>query len=252
MELTLAKHIPHDEAHLYGLCDTHYGSCDCDEELLERDIHIIHQDPAARAVLVGDLLQYDIRSSKGDVYHQKYPPSEQKKRFRHIIEPIADKIEAVIGGNHDEGRTQEDATPIEDICELLGIPYLRGEMLLKIPVGSKEKNGKPAVYTLYAIHGATSGRFIGSKANTLDRLKDIVLADIYGIAHTHTQHVHKDAYYVPDLRNNNVIEITRYYVNFGSYQRRGEYPKRKGLPAQVLGTPMIRLSGKEKRISVEI
>lgn len=251
MELTVCKHIPHDECRLYGIGDTHLGSSDCDEELLERDIATIAKDDAARVILVGDIFQYDTKTSKGDVYHQKYPPSQQKKRARSLFEPIAHKSLAAMGGNHDEGRTQEDATPVEDLCEWLGIPYCDTEMFLKIPVG-QGRNGKPCVYTLFATHGWTSSRTMGAKANALHNLRDIALADIYGIGHTHTMMAFPDTYYVPDLRNNNVLEVTMKFVNFGSYQKRGRYPKSKGLGPKVLGTPLIRLSGKERKVTVEI
>ncbi|MEW6726898.1 MAG: hypothetical protein AB1327_08065 [Bacillota bacterium] len=57
---------------------------------------------------------------------------------------------------------------------------------------------------------------------------------------------------MPDPQNGKVREMVRHYVNLGSYQRRGQYPIRKGLPAQVLGTPLIRLSGKEKKVVIEL
>jgi hypothetical protein len=254
MELLVCPHIPGDEAHLYGLSDWQLGSPDADEDLLEHDIAVIERDPQARAILVGDLLDYVTRKSKGNVYHQIYPPSIQKKRAKELIAPIKDKVLAVIGGNHDEGRSEEDATPVRDICDVLGIAdrYQDTEMCLKISVGEKEKNGKPAVYTLYATHGWTNSRFMGGKALNLHRLHDVVLADIYGIAHTHSIMGFPDMYHVPDLRNNNVMEIRRLYVNFGGYQKRGQYPKSKGLPGQVLGTPLIKLDGKKKLAKVEI
>ena len=125
-------------------------------------------------------------------------------------------------------------------------------MCLKISVGSKKKNGKPAVYTVYATHGWSNGRLVGAKANNLHRLSDIVLADVYFISHTHTQIAFPDNYYVPDLYNNNMRLITRYYVNSGSYQGRGRYPKSKGMRPTVLGTPLVVLSGQEKKIEVRI
>lgn len=254
MELLVCPHIQGDEAHIYGLSDWQLGSPDADEALLQRDIAAIEQDPHARCVLVGDLLNFVTRKSKGNIYREIYPPSTQKKRARELIEPIKHKVLAVVGGNHDEGRSEEDATPIYDICELLGIQdrYQDTEMCLKIPVGEWPHNGKPVVYVLYATHGWTNSRFIGGKAMNLHRLHDIVLADVYGIAHTHTIMGFPDTYMVPDLRNNNIMEIRRLYVNFGGYQKRGQYPKSKGLPGQVLGTPLIKLNGKQKMAKVEI
>lgn len=253
MILTVCKHIPADEVRLYGFSDWHLGSAECDEKLIAHDINMVQDDENARVVILGDLLQTDFKTSKGDVYNQKYTPSQQRKLAREMLEPIKYKILSMQGGNHDELRSQEDATPIQDIAEWLGLPYLAGETLLKIPIGEKARNKKPCVYTFFGVHGWANGRMMGGKVNNLDRLKDIVpIADIYGIGHTHTQHVHKDVCYIPDLHNNNVIEKVRYFINFGSYQGRGMYPKSKAMPGVCLGTPTIRLCGTEKKVTIEI
>jgi predicted phosphodiesterase len=244
-------HIPGDVCRLYGISDVHLGAPDCDEDLFRHDLEVIAKDEQARVVINGDILNYNIRKSKGDIYHEKYPPSIQKRLMREWLEPIKDKILVMVGGNHDEGRTDEDATPVQDIAEWLGVPYQSGEACLCIRVGRK-RNGKPAAYIVYLTHGWTSSRFIGGKALNLDRLKDIVLADVYMIAHTHSQHAHADTYFVPDPQNKRVTLMTRHFVNLGSYQKRGGYPIRRGLPAQVLGTPLVKLSGTEKHVIVEL
>lgn len=253
MDLTICKHIDAPEVRLYGFSDWHIGSQDCDEELIKRDIMAVANDPHARCILMGDILQCDYKHSKGDIYYQKHPPSAQKKLAKEWLAPIRDKILSIQGGNHDEGRSEEDSQPIADIAEWLGVPYCMGETLLKIPVGRRKNNDKPFVYLFFGVHGWSNGRLWGSKVINLDRLKDLVpTADLFGLGHTHSQHAHKDTVYIPDLHNNNVIEKTRHFVNFGSYQKRGQYPTRKALPGQALGTPMIRLSGTKKKITVEI
>ncbi len=251
MELTVIPHIDLEYVELYCLSDLHFGSPDCDEELLERDVDAIQKNPNAKVIINGDLLQMDTKRSKGDVYRQKYPPSQQKRLLRKLLAPIKDDILCIQGGNHDELRSDEDASSILDIAEWLGVKYTDTEMCLKIPVGSK-RNNKPAVYCVFATHGWANGRLMGSKANNLHRLAEIVLADVYFISHTHTQIAFPDSYYVPDLYNNNMRLVTRYFVNSGSYQKRGQYPKSKGMRPTVLGTPKVVLSGKEKRVEVVV
>lgn len=234
---------------LYVISDVHLGSAECDEELFQHNLQAIKEDPLARVILNGDLLQNDLRGSTGDIYKQKYPPSKQKRIMRQYLEPIAEKILGMIGGNHDEFRTQEDATPILDIAEWLDVPYLEGEGLFKIPVGARP-NGKPYPYTVYCTHGSSGGRTMGAVTNALHRLGDIVLADVYCIGHTHKPLVFPDSYYVPDLRNNKVHKKIRYYVNTGSYQKRGMYPIIKNMRPVVLMTPKIVLSGTERKVNV--
>ncbi len=252
IELVVCEHVDAPECRLWGISDVHLGSPDCDEDMFLEDIAAIRDDPDARVILNGDLLQYDTKKSKGDVYRQMYPPGQQKRIMRDYLMPIKDKILGIIGGNHDEGRTEEDATPILDIAEWLGVPYLEGQGLFKLPVGRRPNNGKPFVYVIYATHGWTNSRLMGGKAINLHRLSDIVLADVYMIGHTHTPMAFPDSYYVPDLRNNKVDERTRYYVNMGSYQKRGMYSIRKGMRPVALVRPVVVLDGKQREIEVRL
>ena len=67
------------------------------------DIAAIRDDPDARVILNGDLLQYDTKKSKGDVYRQKYPPGQQKRGMYPIVKgmrPVAlVRPVVVLGGN---------------------------------------------------------------------------------------------------------------------------------------------------------
>ena len=251
MDLTVIAHVDLPAVNLFCVGDVHCGSSECEEELFRHDIEVMANNEHSRLILNGDLLECNLKKSKGDTYHQKYPPGEQKYIMREWLKPVADKILAIQGGNHDEGRSDEDSTNIRDLAEFLGVRYTDTEMLLKVPIG-KGRNGKPIVYCIYATHGWSNGRMIGSKANNLHRLSDVVLADVYCIGHTHTQIAFPDEYYVPDLHNNNVRPIRRYYVNSGSYQGRGRYPKSKGMRPTVLGAPVAVLSGKEKHIEIRM
>ena len=251
MELTVVDHIPETEVHLYCLSDVHLGSPDCDEELFRHDLANIEADPQARVIINGDLLQMDLKASKGDVYSQKYSPTQQKDLAEELLSPIKGKILAMIGGNHDEGRSQENYSPIRDLARFLGVVYCDTEVCMEIPVGRKP-NGKHAAYVVFATHGWSSGRQMGGKINNLHRLSEIVLADVYVISHTHTPMAFPDEYNVPDLYNKRIRRVRRHYVNTGSYQKRGRYPMSKGMRPTVLGTPRITLSGKRKHVYVTI
>jgi len=250
LELTVIPHINVDYVNLYCLGDLHFGSEDCDEEYLEKVLREIERDKQARVILNGDLLQMDIESSVGSTYKQRYTPSEQRRGLRRKLAPISDKILAMQGGNHDEGRSKEDDSSVMDMADFLGVRYTRKEMLLKIPVGQK-RNGKPAVYTLYAAHGWGGGRTMGAVANKLIQLKNIVLADLYVISHTHKPLFFPKALYVPDLHNNNVRMVKMGLMNTGSFQMRGDYPVSKGMEPTILENPMVTLQGREKKIEVK-
>ena len=104
------------------------------------------EDPLARVILNGDLLQNDLRF-QGRYLQAKISPSEQNESCANL-EPIAKKILGMIGGNHDELRTQEDATPILDIANGSAC-HISKVRLFKIPVGARP-NGKPYPYTCIA------------------------------------------------------------------------------------------------------
>ena len=249
MILTPIPHINGPYCHLYSFGDTHIGSADCDEKLLQRDIQAVSQDPFARVILNGDILQCDYTGSVGDVYYQKYPPSKQEQLAEEWFEPIQDKIIGILDGNHC-GRTKEDNRPCQRIARHLKVNYLQDEGLFKLSVGARPNNGKPFVYTVFVVHGWSSGRTMGAKANTLKGLGDVVNASVYVINHTHQILSFPTAIYMPDLRNNKVEKVERHFVNAGSWQERGHYPQRKAFAPQVLGTPQIILSGTEKKVNV--
>ena len=88
IELVVCNHVDAPECHLWGISDVHLGSPDCDEDMFLEDIAAIRDDPDARVILNGDLLQNDLKRSKGDVYRQVYPPGQQKRIMRDYLMPI--------------------------------------------------------------------------------------------------------------------------------------------------------------------
>ena len=100
---------------------------------------------------------------------------------------------------------------------------------------------RPSYYTLYATHGHGGGRMKGGKANNLDRLKNIVMADIYCMGHTHTK----------VILDGQVNEVDRKFVNSGAFLERGEsYVAANCYEPQNMGCPCIWMSGKERKINV--
>jgi hypothetical protein len=250
MELTLCNHVPFDECHLYGMADIHIGSPEFDEAQLRKDVDAIKNNPRARVVVPGDILDYVTVFSVQDVNEATMPPDEQEECAMDYLSPIAKKIELIMEGNH-ERRTKEHQKAIKRMAKRLGVKYQECEAVLKIPVG-KKANNKPAVYVAYLNHGFGNGRTIGATANALDHCGSIVLADLYITAHCHRQEVHKDIFFVPDCQNGNVRKVMRYYVALQSFQGRTKFAQSKGLRSQPTGATLIRLSGKDKSIKVEI
>ena len=71
------------------------------------------------------------------------------------------------------------------------------------------------------------------------------------MAHTHGQMSFPSSILIPDQKYNIVTERTMWFVNSGSFLDRGEgYAAAKGYEPQVIGCPIIELSGKERKITV--
>ena len=249
MELYNAGTVNGDYASVVIMGDIH-TQCKCwAKEILQKDIDSIKQDPNARVILLGDILQFDLTSSVGNVYEQPKTPQQQKYIARDFLLPIKDKIIGAMSGNH-ENRTKESMNAIFDLCELLGIHFFDDEASFRIGVGKGNK-GKPLVYTFYGVHG-TKGGSPGNVLNGIIALSGITDADIYLMAHAHKPVLHHDVYFKTDLHNNNKMPVVRYYVGCGSYQGRDSYPVRYGMRPTVMGSPVVKLNGKIKDVEVTL
>jgi predicted phosphodiesterase len=250
MELVTIPHVDGPHCNLVIMSDLHTGCANWQEDLLDQDISAIESDPYARVVLPGDLFQRDLKNHKvGDVYRQKIPPGEQKYYLRDKLDKIKYKIIGACGGNHDD-RGQEDTNEVRDLCEFLGVRYFEDEICVSIPVGAKAKNGKPCVYTGYGIHGSSNGSTVGALANSLAKLPNVCDADFYFCGHSHQPLWFPLSWFRRDLYNQKMTHVIRHFVAAGSYQGREKYPVVKALTPKVMGSPIVRLGGSDKEITV--
>lgn len=249
MELFDAGYIDNDTANIYILSDLHIGCKNWAKEQFEADRDSIFNDPNARVVLPGDILQYDIKDSVGDTYGQAIPPGEQKYEAEKLLLPIKDKIIGICSGNH-ENRSKEDANPIKDLCKFLDVHYFLDECSFRIAIGH-DKYGNPSVFSFYGIHGSSNGQTIGAVGNSLQRLSNIVDADVYFQGHTHQPLHFSTVYFRRDIIHGKMMPVTRHYVSSGSYQGREKYPVVKGMVGKVMGCPVVTLTS-NKQITVAL
>ena len=156
---------------------------------------------------------------------------------------IKDKIIGICSGNH-ENRSKEDANPIKDLCKFLGVHYFEDEFSFRISVGTISHN--PVVYTFYGIHGSSNGQTIGAIGNSLQKLSNIVDADVYFQGHSHQPIHFPTVYFRRDIIHCKMIPVTRHYVSAGSYQGREKYPIVKGMIGKVMGCPTVTLNNKRQ------
>ncbi len=248
--LYYAVALPEDleAAYIIPLSDLHIGDPLFDERKFQRFADWIKATPNAWVMLLGDLMNSATKSSVSNIYEEVMNPQQQLKYARSLLEPIKEKVLIAVEGNHERRILKEDGINVTEIlCEQLGVVYAPRSALLKITLGRRIKNGKPICYTIYATHGAGSGRTTGAKVNTLRRLREIILADVYVMGHIHFMTAFQETYLVPDTRNNKVEEVKLTFVSSSSFLKWGGYAEEKILNPAKLGAPRIRLEGRNKK-----
>ncbi|HCL78929.1 MAG TPA: hypothetical protein DIC53_03055 [Synergistaceae bacterium] len=247
--VTLGEEV--ESAEILPLSDFHIGDPGFNERALKDYLAYILGGENRFILLNGDILNNATKASVSDIYAETMQPRRQIEHAADLLAPVADRILGIVSGNH-ERRTDKESgiSPVEILAEKLNVPYFGIEALLKIRLG-KNIHWRQTYYTLYATHGWGGGRLRGGKVNNLERLKNIVLCDVYVMAHTHGQVSFPSVIYVPETKNDAVTERVMWFINSGSFLDRGEgYAAAKGYEPQVLGCPIIELSGKGRKITV--
>lgn len=238
--------------YLLPISDLHIGDPHCNLDKFYRYRKWVEETPNAYVLVNGDIMNTAIKASVSDVYSETLNATEQIKLAEKIFAPIKDRILAVTKGNHENRIYKETGVDtVEVLCSKLGVYYAGDEAFLKICFGKNEHNKRQA-YIVYMTHGWGAGRTAGAKVNNLQKLSDIVLADLYIASHTHFMTTHQDIYLVPDPRNNNIMQVKRTFVSSGAFLDRGGYAAQKGYPAAKLGSPRVRLEARRKDVHVSI
>ncbi len=239
------------EIKIAPISDFHLGSPEFDEKLARNFLKELYKQ-GAYFVLLGDLMNTNIKNSKGDIYSEILTPQQQLDSLLSLFFEYKDRILGIVSGNHELRIEKEVGIDImavfAQLIERVDV-YDKDVLLLNIRFG-KLDNGKKVSYHLLAIHGWTSARTVGGKMNPLYSLRNIALADCYILAHTHWQGAFREGYILPEPKNKKTLEIEQVFVNSGSFQKWASYAQRTGRPLNALGSPIIFLKGEVKHISV--
>lgn len=247
----ITREYPRETEHLtlYPISDVHLGAAECMEREFKAYLKQIHGDPTAAVLLAGDVLNNGLKSSKTDVYKEKYPPDIQKEMMIDLLEPIKDKIVAGVAGNHEHRTVRESCQDVmKDIFVALRIKdrYEPDAAFVKISLGEKP-NKKPATYMIYLSHGAGGGSTLGAGVSRQDNYQ----LSIEGVDISITGHVHKpakvpSARLVFDSRNNNVVRSNTLIFVCTAWLDYGGYPARGQMRPTAFYPDTIRLDGAKK------
>lgn len=124
---------PGDVVTVWGLFDCHVDDKYSNIGRLKRDIALIASDPLARVIIGGDfnnaIFWRDPRYTQ-DTLRRRF--KEDQNVLKHIVdwnvellEPIADKIDAYLSGNHEQNYTDRHLSDMAaDTAARLGVPYM--------------------------------------------------------------------------------------------------------------------------------
>ena len=264
---TLTTEIKADHAFILILGDLHVGDKAFGKEskrILRENIKFVQEHDNARVILNGDLLNTATRVSKTSPFEQDMTLEEQITAVCEFLIPIKDKIIGAVGGNH-ERRMVDIAgyDPTLAILWKLGIKtedvYCKFTGLTKIRVGKRVRKDRDTlsgeVYTLVFSHTTGGGKQIGSKLNRIALMPSCTVsnADIYCGSHNHslsTARVVRNEY---NPYNDSITTRQQTLVSCGGYlEWNDSYAEAMQLEPMQLGSPIIRLDGKNKKVEVKL
>lgn len=245
---TIRHILPADDVSLYTFSDEHIGDPNSSLDDIRARIESVKDNDEAYAVLCGDLIDNATVNSIGDTYGAKKTPMEQLELVCGMFEPIKDKILCITGGNHEERTKKEDGIDLTKlIAAQLGIGevFSSESVLMFLRFGEADK-GRRRCYTVFCNHGTGGGRKVGGKANRLADMANIVDADVYIHAHTHTPMVFRQSYYRTNYGNSSVKLVDKLFVNTASNLKYGGYGDAKEYTPSSRKTPVIWMCGRER------
>lgn len=216
---------------IYVLSDMHIGDANADLPTLKKIIEHIKNTPNMYVILLGDILNTALKTSKSDIYSETLNVMDAQKLALQLLLPIKDKIVAMTPGNHENRVWKEVGIDLSLwLAEKLEVQdrYRNNNIALTIQFGS-DVNGNPFRLNIFGQHGAYGGgRRLGAAMNALEDLDGIVgNADIYIRAHTHQPIQGSRNIFLFDDKGN-IHRRTKYYFNSPSVLNYGGYAAEKG------------------------
>lgn len=132
--------------------DDHLGAITCAEECVKDRYDWVRRSDRRFQVHMGDLAEnITPRDKRFNPEVHFMTVSEQYKRVRELLEPVADSTLAVLAGNHDLKNQGRDGDLVRDhVCDPLGITYGTVECKLNVHVRGD------LAYKVYLNHGFSS------------------------------------------------------------------------------------------------
>ena len=234
--------------YIHPMGDFHIGHKNCNYKIIEKTVNAIeNKEGEHRILLMGDLMDCGVKSSVGaSVYEQHITVSEQLEMIKNLFEPVKDKIDGCVMGNHEYRIFKEVGVDILEIfCNELNIPYFSYSGVVTYSI-----NGNRA-YNFNMFHGKAGG----GVENALKACKNMALkvnADVFLMGHCHRLGYTNRSVKVIDSRNNMLIDSMQHFVLTGHALDYDEsYVDQANLEIAPPGFPCIKLAATgQKEISI--
>lgn len=230
---------------VYPIGDLHIGSGNLDMGALDRWVKMVEGDPNAKVVIVGDMIDNGLKTSRTNSYEATMQPFEQKQFLLKLLEPIKDKILGAVQGNH-EARTSimADMYPLYDVLAKLDIEnvYRQNMAFLKINLGQRNAD-RQCSYTMVLSHGGTKNK-VRNFGYAIDGM------DIFVTGHNHQPDNTFPTKLVIDSKNESVTLRGYTHITVPSFQQLGGYTlSAMYQPQSHTVIPVIRLDGEKKYVT---
>ena len=241
--------IDDDRASIVLKGDEHYGSGVFDGDLNRKSLDRFLKK-GFYVIGMGDNLETATKSSVGaGVFEQDDIVQGQLESYisDHMGFAESGKLLGLHIGNHEARVFEQSGTNLSKImAQMLDVPYLGAGVVHYIQVGKQN-------YVFYTAHGGSGSIKPHTKIKACIDLQHMVDADLYGMGHTHQLSHHVRQFYSLNKRNKTLVESEKHFVLSGAYLNHwGSYGQTKGYEMMRKGSPVIQLSGLEKKIRVTL
>lgn len=253
---------------LYPIGDVHFGSANCDKGLLDETIRAVRNNPDARWIGMGDMVESIAPNDKrwhaggvdeavvnlasqdriGDVYVEKLADR---------LAPIADKCIAYGDGNHEASFNAHYYTNLSvRVLDAIGRSDCYTEWACLTRIAFEDDNNHRTAIPIFHQHGWQGGRMDGAKVNESRRLMAYVDADLYLTGHSHSKFIVPNTRLTVNPSWTKLVAKTVYVCHTGSYlrtlqQNKVGYAEKAGYPPTTLGSLRFMLTPGQAGVRVE-
>lgn len=187
--------IPEQEFNLYAVSDLHLDHVNSLHSAFKYVIEKIKNDPKAKVIFLGDMLDLSVRASVRDESERRMSISDALMTLSGYLKPIAPKIVGMVTGNH-ERKTAKRYLEwyIEPtLCNMLGInpaEIFKSEESIEsiglsvFRLNDKKKNPHTKLYKVFYTHG-TKGGSIGNVLRSTSNINHVEGVDMKIVGHFH-------------------------------------------------------------------